>query len=88
MLGMIISQASLTFRVLGSRSRHCGYFLKKIVIALVPTFIDGLKYTFIQMLGMITSQPSSTFRVPGLRLKSLWLFLENFVIALGPTFID
>ena len=42
MFGMIISQASLTFRVLGSRSRSLLLFLEKFVNSLMPTFINGL----------------------------------------------
>ena len=30
------------------------FFRKKIVMALVPTFIDGFQYYFIQMLGIIS----------------------------------
>ena len=55
-------------------------FRKKIVIALVPTFINGLYYNLTQMLGMIISRPISTFRVPG--TMSLWLFPEKTLSSL------
>ena len=51
--------------------------LRKTVIALVPTFINGFQYNFTEMLVMIVSRARSAFRVLVSRLRSLWLFLEK-----------
>ena len=53
------------------------FFEINFVIALAPTFIDGIKCSFTQLLGMTISQASSTFEVLCSRSRSLWLFLEK-----------
>ena len=76
MLAMIIFPASSTFWVLGSRSRSVA-ILRKTVITLAPTFIDGFLYNFTQMLSIIISRASATFRVLGLRSRSLAVYRKT-----------
>ena len=83
MLGMTISRASSTFRVLGSMSRSLWLLLeKKNIIALVSTFINGFSHNcwVLQYLD---------FHGFGLKAKmTVTIFRKKNVMALVPAFID
>ena len=80
MLGMIISKASSTFRVLGSRSRLLWLFLEKLCLCSSAYIYQGL----------IISQASFNFEGLGLKVKDTVAFfcVKIIVIALAPTLID
>ena len=68
MLDMIVSQASSTFRVIGSRSRSLWLFLEKHCHRSLSTFINGFLFYYINVgYGNISSKFS--FQVAGLKVN-------------------
>lgn len=82
MLGMIISRASSSFRVVGCREKQLWLFLGKLFRALAPSLISGLYCKFTQSLGILISPVKSTFRMLGSRSRPLRLFSKKIVVAL------
>ena len=90
MLGIIISQAKSTFRVLGSRSRSLRLFLEKLCYGSCPHLSVDFKQNSHKLLNSNISRKFD-FQDAAIKVKVVVAISEenkNFVIALVLTFIN